>query len=89
MAHQVVWTENVLNDFIKLGNLNDFQAQLMRDRCNNVTITQMAIKYSRSESTIHREVARIKKIYDVTQKEHPDRLPIRKSSAKELYMDTH
>lgn len=89
MAHQVIWTEKTLNTFIKLGNLNDFQEQIMRTRCKNMTVIQQSMLLQCSESTIHKEIAKIKKIYDVVQSQHPDELPPRKKSSKELYMDTH
>lgn len=89
MSKQVIWTDKVLGDFIILANLNDFQARLMRDRCKDVTVIEMSHLYHCSESKIHKEIARIRKIYDVVQAEYPDRFPIRKKSAKELYMDTH
>lgn len=89
MAHQVIWTEKTLNTFIKLGNLNEFQEQIMRTRCKNMTVLQQSFLLQCSESTVHKEIAKIKKIYDVVQAQHPDELPQRKSSSKELYMDSH
>lgn len=89
MAHQVIWTEKTLNTFIKLGNLNDFQKRIMITRCQNMTVVNQSIMLNCSESTIHKEIAKIKKIYDEVQRQHPDELPARKQSAKELYMDTH
>lgn len=89
MAHQVIWTKHTLEFFLNNANMSDLQKRIMVDRCNNVTVIQMSMKYHCSESTIHREIAKIKRIYDEVQRQHPDKLPIRKSSAKELYMDTH
>lgn len=89
MAHQVIWTKKTLECFLEYSGMNEFQKQIMIDRCKNVTVVQMSLKYHCSESTIHKEIAKIKKIYDIVQKQHPDELPIRKKSTKELYMDTH
>lgn len=89
MAHQVIWTKKTLDTFIKLGNLNEFQQQIMITRCNNKTVIEQSIMLNCSESKVHKEIARIKRIYDEVQKQHPDELPPRRSSTKELYMDTH
>lgn len=89
MSKQVIWTKKTLDFFLEHSGMNDFQKQIMIDRCNNVTVIQMSIKYNRCESSIHKEIAKIKKIYDVTQAEYPDKLPPRRKSSKELYMDTH
>lgn len=89
MAKQVIWTKKTLDFFLENSGMNDFQKQIMIDRCKNLTVIQMSIKYNCSESTVHKEIAKIKKIYDATQKQHPEELPPRKKSAKELYMDTH
>lgn len=89
MAHQVIWTKKTLEFFLEHSGMSSFQKQIMRDRCDSVTVLQMSFLYHCSESTIHKEIARIKRIYDEVQKQYPDELPPRKASAKELYMDTH
>ena len=89
MAHQVIWTQKTLETFIKLGNLNEFQEQIMRTRCQNITVVAQAQLLKCSESTVHKEIAKIKVIYDTVQRQHPDELPPRRQSSKELYMDTH
>lgn len=89
MAHQVIWTKKTLEFFLEHSGMSDFQKQIMIDRCKNVTVIQMSLKYNCSESTVHKEIAKIKRIYDEVQRQHPDELPPRKKSSKELYMDTH
>lgn len=89
MAHQVIWTKKTLNFFLDHSGMNDFQKQLMIDRCNSMTVVEMSFAYHCSESKIHKEIAKIKKIYDEVQSQHPNELPKRKTSAKELYMDMH
>lgn len=89
MSHQVVWTAKTLERFETLGNLNEFQRQIMETRCKNMTVIQQAMLLGVSESTVHKEISRLKKLYDVVQSQHPDELPVRKTSSKELYMDTH
>lgn len=89
MAHQVIWTKRTLDFFLSNSGMNEFQKRIMIDRCRNMTVTWMSMEYHCSESKIHKEIARIKKIYDEVQSQHPDELPKRKASSKELYMDTH
>lgn len=89
MSKQVVWTEKTLNDFIRLGNLNEEDEFIMRSRCKGMTVIQQAEALHCSESRVAKRISQIKKVYDYTQKQHPDMLPPRKASAKELYMDTH
>jgi len=89
MARQVIWTKQTLEFFLEHSGVNEFQKQIMVTRCQNMTVVQQAQLLNCSESTVHKEIAKIKKIYDVVQKEHPDQLPPRKASQKELYMDTH
>lgn len=89
MSHEVIWTQKVLDNFIIKGNLNAEQEYIMRSRCENVPISAQAMHLHCSESTVHRQISKIKKIYDAVQAEHPDDFPARRSSAKETYMDTH
>lgn len=89
MSHQVIWTKQTLDFFLDHSGMNDLQKQIMITRCQNMTVVQQAQLLHCSESKIHKEIAKIKCIYDEVQRQHPDVLPVRKSSAKELYMDTH
>lgn len=89
MSKQVIWTKRTLDFFLENSGMNDFQKQIMTDRCANMTVIQMSMKYHCCESTVHKEIAKIKRIYDEVQRQHPDELPPRKKSSKELYMDTH
>lgn len=89
MSKQVIWTKHTLEFFLEHSGMSDFQKQIMIDRCNFVTVVQMSAAYHCSESKIHKEISRIKIIYDEVQRQYPDELPVRKKSAKELYMDNH
>ena len=88
MAHQVLWTKAVEEEFIEKANLNDQQIALLRSRIRGDTITKQADMFHTSTATISRQIAQLKLLYDAVQRDS-DTLPPRKFSAKELYMDTH
>lgn len=75
--------------FIEKAMLSDDETYILESRVKGTTVTQQALHLHKSESTIHRMVLKIRDKYDIIQKEYPDRLPIRRYSAKETYMDTH
>jgi len=89
MSNEVVWTEKVLEEFIKKGNLNPEQEYIMRSRCHKTPVSQQATYLNCSESSVHRKIAEIKKVYDAVQKEYPEIFPVRKSSKQESWMDKH
>lgn len=69
--------------------LSPEECYIMESRCKNVSVTAQAIHLNCSESSVHRMIALLKKKYDAVQREHPDKFPPRKYSAKETWMDTH
>lgn len=87
MAHQVLWTDKLTEEFIKKGALSDEEAYIMRTRARGYTVTQQALFLGLSESTIHRMIAKLKIKYDAVQKENPDLFPVRKTSKVEQFMD--
>ena len=89
MSKQVPWTKSLTERFIDLAALNSDEAYIMRGRVRGMTVVEMSQNLCKSESTIHRTVKMLKIKYDLVQKEYPDEFPVRKSSAKETYMDTH
>ena len=89
MAHQVKWSKETLELFIEQALLNSFEEEIMRTRIDGMTVTEQAQLLMCSKSKVEKAIALLKKKYDVVQKEFPDKLPPRKSSAKEVYMDTH
>ena len=86
MAHEVVWTRAVLEEFKREACLNEFQTELMETRISGMTIRQQAFYFHRSEATISREIRKLKKLYDEAQK-HSEILRPRKQSVYEDYMD--
>ena len=89
MSKQVVWTHDVMTNFIKMALLTEDEIFILESRVKGWTVTQQAMKLNKSESSVHRSINLLKKKYDIVQKEHPDMFPPRRSSAKETYMDTH
>lgn len=88
MAKQVLWNKIIYDEFVRLGCLTPEEQDIMRTRMQGWTITEQSMKLGMSTSTVNRIIKRLKKKYDSVQP-HSDLLPPRRSSAKELYMDTH
>lgn len=88
MSHQVIWTREVLDAFVREACLTDFQRELMETRIAGMSVTAQAYFFNRSVSSINREIARLKLLYDEAQL-HSKILKPRKHSAQELYLDTH
>lgn len=89
MSRQVVWTKRTESFFCDAANLTPFERDVLRCRISGMTQVQTSFYLSVSVSTIQKTVARIKRIYDVVQKEFPDELKPRRTCAAETYMDTH
>lgn len=86
MAKQVPWNEVIYLEFSKLAMLSDLEKEVLRTRIMGYSITKQAILFNCSESTINRMIATLKKKYDVAQA-HSDKLPPRKTSKEETWMD--
>ena len=87
MAKQVPWNKIIVERFIELAMLEGtLSEKILRMRVAGWTIRRQALEFNVSESTVHRIVADLKKIYDNVQKYDPV-LPKRKASKTELYMD--
>lgn len=87
MAHQIKWTKQLTEDFIEMAMLSDDEAYIIRSRVKNTPVSIQSAYLNCSESTVHRMIAKLKKKYDVVQKENPNKFPPRKKSAKETWMD--
>lgn len=83
MTKQVFWVKSVLEAFIEEGNLNERQEYIMRTRAKGYTIPQQAEELHLSIDQVNKDIAKLKKIYDATQK-HSEILPPRKKNHKEL-----
>ena len=86
MSHQVIWTKFILERFIDVGNLTKEEEAVMRTRAAGWTRTEQSMKLGMSLSTIDRIIKRLKVKYDRAQK-YDVRLPPRRQSSQELYMD--
>lgn len=89
MSHQVVWTKATTNFFLEHCNATDFEKQVLLTRISGMSVLQQSFFFSCSTSTVERAIRHLKNLYDVVQKEYPDRLKPRVFSKDELYMDTH
>ena len=88
MAHQVPWTNIILEEFVRLGALSKEEEWVMRTRVAGWCRTRQAYELHMSVETVDRIIRRLKKKYDMVQP-HSALLPPRKFSAKETWMDTH
>lgn len=86
---QVHWTKDTMEFFIEKGMLTEEQVYILESRVKGATVVEQSMHLHKSESSVHRQIKRIRDCYDIVQKQYPDKLPIRRYSAKEVYMDTH
>lgn len=89
MAHQVMWSHFIVDEFEKSVILTDFEKKILHTRVfNQWSISQQAMEFHTSESTVNRTIAKLKKKYDYAQRMNPS-LPKRKTSKQEEWMDSH
>ena len=88
MAHQVMWTKIIVEEFIRLACLTKEEEAVMRTRAAGHTITEQSIELNMCTRKIDYIIAKLKKKYDAVQP-YSVLLPPRKNSAKELYMDNN
>lgn len=84
MTKQVFWNKAVLEAFISEGNLNPRQEYIIRTRAEGWTIQQQAEELNLSIDQVNKDIAQLKKLYDVTQI-YSRILPPRRKNKKELY----
>lgn len=83
MTRQVLWTRTVLEAFINEGNLNRRQEYIIRTRVKGHSIAEQAIHLHLSVDQVNKEIANLKKIYDMTQT-HSKVLPPRHKNRSDL-----
>lgn len=88
MAKQVNWNEDIYTEFSRLAMLSPLEKEILRTRIMGYSITWQAMHFNVSESSVNRIVSRLKKKYDMVQP-YSEKLPKRKNSVEELYMDNH
>lgn len=84
MTRQLILTKAVIETFIDEGNLNERQEFIIRTRAKGYTIARQAEELHLSIDQVNKDIAQIKKIYDVVQQANPT-LPPRKKNKSELY----
>lgn len=88
MAHQVLWTKIIVEEFISLAFLTEEEEAVMRTRAAGHTITEQSIELNMCKRKIDYIIAKLKKKYDAVQP-YSVLLPPRKTSQEELYMDNN
>ena len=86
MTKQVFWTKAVLESFIQEGNLNKRQEYIVRTRAAGYTISKQAAELHLSIDQVNKDIAELKRKYDIVQKICPT-LPPRSKNKKELYKE--
>jgi len=89
MAHEVVWTKRVESFFADAANLTQFERDILHSRICGMTRLEQSFFYTCSLSTIDKTIKKLKRVYDIVQREYPDELPIRRNSEAEKYLDEH
>lgn len=89
MANEVPWNKVIYERFSELAMLNDIEKEVLETRLKGWTITEQSMKLGLSKSTIDRVIRKLKAKYDAVQKHDPEKLPPRKTSKQEKYMDEH
>ena len=83
MTREVFWTKAILEAFIEEGNLNERQEYIARARAKGFSIAKQAEELHLSIDQVNKDIAELKKIYDVTQL-NSNILPPRRKNKKEL-----
>ncbi len=90
MTKQVDWNKSIYETFSDLAMLSEDERKILLTRIrDNLTISQQANLFGMSERTIKRKIADMKKKYDKVQLLVPDKLPKRRKSSIEDYMDNN
>lgn len=88
MARQVPWNEEIYIEFSRLAMLSDLEKEILRTRIMGFSISQQAMEFNISERSVSRIISVLKRKYDAVQPKS-SKLPPRKSSSAEEWMDTH
>ena len=84
MTRQIFWTKAVLEAFIQEGNLNKRQEFIVRTRAAGYSISKQACELNLSVDQVNKEIAGLKKLYDVVQVSSSI-LPVRCKNKQELF----
>lgn len=82
MAHEVIWTQDVYDEFIRKGNLSPIERKIFDSRVlQQYTIQMQSFEFNMSVSSINDIIYEIKKKYDEVQ-ETSDILKPRENKTK-------
>ena len=88
MSKQIAWTKFIYETFCEEAMLSETERFIMRTRIEGWPVTKQAMHLNMSEANVHRIIRILKIKYDKVAANNP-KLPPRRHSAKETYMDTH
>lgn len=88
MSHQVPWNEDIYLEFSRLAMLSPLEKEILRTRIMGFSISQQAEEFKISERTVSRIISTLKRKYDMVQPKS-SKLPLRKPSIAEDWMDSH
>lgn len=90
MSKQVDWNKHIYETFCELAMLNEEDKKILLTRIkDNWTISHQAMAFGMSERSVKRRIAEMKAKYDKVQALVPDKLPKRRKSKIEDYMDNN
>lgn len=71
MSRQVAWNKIILDEFIRIGELTDFEEDVIRTRVRGWSRDKQSIEFNVSLSAIDRAIKRLKAKYDNACKYSP------------------
>ncbi len=83
MTKHIFWTKEVVEAFIREGNLNDRDTYIIKTRAKGYTISKQARDLNLSVDQVNKDIRRLKVLYDEVQKTSQI-LPKRKKNKQEL-----
>lgn len=89
MSKQVEWCRDVFNFFVEQAMLSEFEVKILESRINGMTVLEQSRMMMCSKSKVEKCIALMKKKYDNVQQKYPDKLPARKFSSREVFMDNN
>lgn len=83
MTKHLFWTKEVVEAFIREGNLNDRDTYIIKTRAKGYPISKQARDLNLSIDQVNKDIRRLKALYDEVQKKSQI-LPMRKKNKQEL-----
>lgn len=83
MTRQIYWTKKIVDTFIEEGNLNERQETIVRGRARGDSILKLSQALHLSIDQVNKDIADLRKVYDVVQKDCMV-LPPRRKNKKDL-----